>query len=121
MEIYSHQLRSRGTTLDTDASPITRLSQRPPSSQPQPTVADFEDFGSAFGRSSSRSQSRALTPSHAPAKRGASRTSTSIRSDWSDYDATAESSDDEIDFLSGSSRHGSADPMPRKGSAALSS
>ncbi|KAI0794127.1 RTC4-like domain-containing protein [Fomes fomentarius] len=106
MERYRQQLKGRGTTLDTDTSRATRLPHAP-----QSMGIAFEDLGSDFGRQ--RSQPRSSTSS--PHKRRASSKGTTIA-------LNDDFSDDEIDFLSGSSRHGSETPQkPRKSSKPKSS
>lgn len=101
MEGYHQRLKSRGATLDTDASPATRLSQRPGSSQT--AGAAFQDFGSDFASRNRASQSRPPSKSRIQSGKGAT---ISFHDDFSD---------DEIDFLSGSSRHGSESPeKPRR-------
>ena len=113
MEGYGQQLKCRGTTLDTDASSATRLSQRPLSSQPG--GVQFEDFGSDFRRASSRPRSRAPSVSRKLPKPPAPRDGPGVIIDFGDDGgAGTESSDDEIDFLSGSSRHNSAEPEKAK-------
>ncbi|RDX48131.1 hypothetical protein OH76DRAFT_1383903 [Lentinus brumalis] len=99
MEGYHQRLKSRGATLDTDASPATRLSQRPG----QTAGAAFQDFGSDFASRNRASQSRPPSKSRMQSGKGAT---ISFHDDFSD---------DEIDFLSGSSRHGSESPeKPRR-------
>ena len=104
MEDFTQRLKSRGATLDTDASSVTRLSQRPGSSQTR--GAAFQDFGSDFGLSSRPAHSRS-TPTH--------RTQTHKSGKGIAISFDDDFSDDEIDFLSGSSRHGSESPeKPRR-------
>ncbi|KAI1793474.1 RTC4-like domain-containing protein [Ganoderma leucocontextum] len=103
MESMIHRMKSKGTTLDTDASSATRLSQRPKSSG-----VTFEDFGTSFGKISSRTS--AASTSRRPSKKpGPSSKGVVI-----EFMSDAESSEDEINFLSGSSRHGSESPKKPK-------
>lgn len=108
MENYGQQLKSRGATLETDASPATRLSQRPASSQGG--GAHYENLGSDFGKKPARGRSRAPSaPRHLPVKGTSRHGSVTLVGFTDDDDAGVDSSDDEIDFLSGSSRHGSVE------------
>ncbi|CDO69661.1 hypothetical protein BN946_scf184851.g49 [Trametes cinnabarina] len=102
METYTRDLKTKGVTLDTDSSAATRLSERPA----QRRGAAFEDFGSDFSkRSSSRaSQSRWNERTNSQAS-SSKRTVIEISDDLSD---------DELDFLSSSSRHGSVSPVKPK-------
>lgn len=102
MEGFNRNLKTKGVTLDTDSSETTRLSQRPY----QPRGYAYEDLGSDFdGRGSSRTSqtSRIL---HNPSKRGSS--------SKHEGGISGVSGDDELDFLSSSSRHGSQSPTKPK-------
>ena len=100
MYSYNQHPKGRGQTLATDASKATR--------GPQPMTNAFEDFGSDFKRASQSRSKPASSQTAAPGK--GKGTAITFNDD---------SSDDEIDFLSGSSRHGSETPQrPRRTSKA---
>ena len=108
MESMIHRMKSRGTTLDTDASSATRLSQRPKPTRG--TGATFEDFGTSFGKRAP--QTKVAVASRRPSRQpdpGSSSRGVAIQ-----FDSDGESSDDEINFLSGSSRKGSESPKKPK-------
>lgn len=87
MENYNRHLKASGKDMYTDSSPATRLPQRPS----QRKGVAFEDFGSDFAQRPKRSSSS----KHAVIELG-------------------DSSDDELDFLSSSSRPGSESPVKPK-------
>ena len=98
--------KSRGTTLDTDASSATRLSQHPkPSSQS--TGVTYEDLGSDSSRKSSNA--RPSSPSHEASKQRISSTS-GVTIQFSDSD----SSPDELDCLPQCSSSRNSSMSPRK-------
>ncbi|KAI0369107.1 hypothetical protein BV20DRAFT_411013 [Pilatotrama ljubarskyi] len=111
MEGFNLELKAKGTSLDTDSSPATRLPQRPR----KPQGAAFEDFGSDFARRSApRSASQSSQASQGRSKPMTKQPSSSKQASSSKptiIDFSSDSSEDELDFLSSSSRHGSESPV----------
>ncbi|KAJ8473086.1 hypothetical protein ONZ51_g8079 [Trametes cubensis] len=105
METITRDMNAKGVNLYSDSSSATRLSQRPSQAQGMP----FEDFGSDF---SSRSRSTSRTSQPPRGKRASSKQASSSKKTI--IDLSGDFSDDELDFLSSSSRHGSESPAKPK-------
>lgn len=105
METITRDMNAKGVNLYSDSSAATRLSQRPSQAQGMP----FEDFGSDF---SSRSRTTSRTSQPPRGKRASSKQASSSKKTI--IDLSGDFSDDELDFLSSSSRHGSESPAKPK-------